>query len=404
MVGALCVCQERTPSTMNIAKVEVTDFQSLQDLKPFLEAPGPCLSVYMTLVRMTPTEDVKTNALQWKELVQTLEPAINEQGASARELLAGISDWDVLVQDQPVQGKALAAFRAPDTFQLTWLQQEVRNRAIAAPHFYIRPLLGELACKKFYVLALSQKNVRLLRCTLRSSEEVPLPLTVSTSFDAYMDTAKPDHVRSNISSAGPSAGHTKGVGGTTDTQREDKPEYLAHFFRQIDRGVNEVLRANGNGAPLVLAGVEYELAQYATLNTYPHLLAETVQGAPNSLKSGEMHTRAIDALNRHYGGQIDGFLAEYNHKAGSGASNRLSDVVVAAHEGRVLSLLISDTLECSGVFDESTYQPHLRAAAAAQEDLVNDAALQTILHAGQVFVGPNNRLPDGAPAAAIFRY
>jgi hypothetical protein len=117
-----------------------------------------------------------------------------------------------------------------------------------------------------------------------------------------------------------------------------------------------------------------------------------------------MHTRAIDALNRHYGGQIDGFLAEYNHKAGSGASNRLSDVVVAAHEGRVLSLLISDTLECSGVFDESTYQPHLRAAAAAQEDLVNDAALQTILHAGQVFVGPNNRLPDGAPAAAIFRY
>ncbi len=185
--------------------------------------------------------------------------------------------------------------------------------------------------------------------------------------------------------------------------RENKSEYLAHFFKQIDHGVNECLR--GSSDPLVLAAVEYELAQYRTLNTYPYLASEDVQGAPNSLKSGEMHARAIEALGRAYDTKADEIVAEYNHRVGGGASNRLKDVVTAAHDGRVLNLLVSDTLEKTGAFDETTHSVvgHARDASE-EEDLVNDAAVQTILHAGQVFCVSNKKMPNGAPLAAVFRY
>jgi hypothetical protein len=189
---------------------------------------------------------------------------------------------------------------------------------------------------------------------------------------------------------------------STSTDKEDKDEYLAHFYKQIDRGLNELMR--GKTEPVVPVAVEYELALYRSLNTYSHLVKE-VQGAPNSLKAGEMHARALDAIARQYEKSVDDALAEYNHKVGGGASNRLKDIVPAAHDGRVLTLLVSDSAEIPGSFDETTYKVKGRESGTSEdEDLINDAVVQTILHAGHVFVVPNRKMPNGAPLSAIFRF
>lgn len=358
----------------------------------------------MTLASTGPNQSEKANALEWKEIVRSVEPKLEELGAEGRQMLEGLSNWESILQGQEKGGKAIVVLRSPSVSYVTWLHEPVQSRAVVGPHFYIRPLLGELTKPKlFYILALSQKNVRLLKCTLTSADEVVIPNGTVTSFDTYMNTAKPDHNDVLESSAGPSSGHTKGIVGATTTMRENKSEYLAHFFKQIDRGVNECLR--GSSTPLVLAAVEYELAQYRTLNTYPHLAAEDVQGAPNSLKSGEMHARAIEALAKCYDKKADEVLAEYNHRVGAGASNRLKDVVTASHDGRVLHLLVSDSLEKTGAFDEKTHSVRGKATDAAnEEDLVNDAAVQTVLHAGQVYCVSNKKMPNGAPLAAVFRY
>ena len=42
---------------------------------------------------------------------------------------------------------------------------------------------------------------------------------------------------------------------STSTDKEDKDEYLMHFYKQIDRGLNEILR--GKTEPVVPVGVEY---------------------------------------------------------------------------------------------------------------------------------------------------
>ena len=380
------------------------ELQSSKELKEILASQGPCLSVYLPLNSASPGRNLRVDALEWKETLRGIEHNVDQYGSQGRELLSSITDWNTFAPEGGPRGRSLAVFRSPEYFGWTWLDETIPSRAVIGPHFHIRPLLPELTRgKSFHILALSRKDVRMLRCTARHSEEVPFAPGVITSFDAWMNTAKPDHTTDNMGTGGPSTGHMKGVMFTTSSEREDKGEYLAHFFRQIDRGVDEMLR--GKSEPVVPAGVDYEVALYRTVNTYPHLSEECVHGAPNGLKAGELHARALQAMSRAYEKKVDSLLAEYNHKVGGSASNRVKDVITAAHDGRVLTLLISDSLQMTGTFNESTHSVKGReTGTSADEDLINDAAVQTIRHAGEVHVVPNNKMPNGSPLAAIYRF
>ena len=397
---------------MNTVKGELASFETLKDLKPMLSANGPCLSVYMPLSNASReglNPYAKQNELHWKECLRILEDKLAQFGASGRELVDSVRNWEMVAPESVEKGTApersIAVFRSPDVFKVALLDQEVTDRAVLGPHFYIRPLLAELVKdRSFYLLALSSKNTRLLRCTMHTAEEVPFPSSIKTDFEEWMNQAKPDHtaVYNAMTAAaqggsGPSALAPKG------SDQDSKNEYLSHYFKQIDSGINEVLR--GKTEPLVLCAVEYEIPIYREVSSYQHLASEEVRGAPNSLKSGEMHARAIDALERSYTTKVDEALAEWNHRVGGGASSRFKDVVTAAHEGRVLTMLVSDSYEQTGVFDEETHRVRGRETRSREdEDLVNDAAVQTVLHAGNVLVVPHHKMPNGNVLAATFRY
>jgi hypothetical protein len=394
---------------MNTRKGELANFQTLKDLKGLLGSQGPCISVYMPLSTASTAGQnprAKQNDLHWKECIRSAEELADRHGAQARELLGSIANWSAVLAGEEPQGRSVAVFRSPDVFCVTWLDEEVSDRVVIGPQFYIRPLVAQLTKPRtFYLLALSQKDVRLLRCTTNSSDEVPLPPTTKNNFEAWMNQAKPDHNDRNNASVGPGGGSNGRVGALAPwgADREARDEYLSHFFKQVDRGVQEVLR--GHNEPLVIAGVEYELPLYREVNTYPHMLQEAVQGAPNSLKSGEMHARALEAIEREYDREIEEQLAEWNHKVGANASSRLKEVVTAAHDGRVLTLLVSDSHETTGVFDEASHRVVGRETGTADDqDLINNAVVETVLHAGKVLVVPHNRMPNGAALAAIFRF
>lgn len=390
---------------MDTIKGEVAGFADLKELKPILSSRGPCISVYMPLSSLPNQQGANANVLKWKECIRSLEQKSAQHGAQGRELTDSIADWDSVFGGVKPEGKSVAVFRSPDVFRVTWLNEEVNSQAVIGPHFYVRPLLPELTKPKtFYLLALSQKDVRLLCCSSNSSEEVGLAKRgVATSFEDFMNPVKPDHTQNLGAASGPGSGSSKGVFETSSTEREDRDKYLSHFYKQIDRAVNDVLR--GKTEPLVLAGVDYVLSLYREVNSYPNLLSEAARGAPNGLKSGEMHARALEAIGRDYQNRLGDALATYDHKVGAGATNRLRDIVTAAHDGRVLTLFVSDSLGQTGSFNEATYAVKGKeTGSAGDEDLVNDAVVQAILHAGQVFVVPNSKMPNGAPLAATYRF
>lgn len=400
---------------METLTVESVTFESAWDLKPLLSTAGPCLTVYMPLSRDAAAGEKrdKHNALQLRELLRTVEIKAEQLGEKGRDLIAAAGHWDAIrdaiggeiAGDQRAHPASIAIFRSENLFQVTLMDERVADRAIIGPSFSIRPLLSELVKgRTFYLLALSEKNTRLLKCTRRSSEEIPLPKGAEVSFEAWMNQAKPDHTAvynamtsGSQGQSGPNALAPKGA------DRERKDEYLAHFFKQIARGVNEVLK--GKTEPLVLCAVEYEVPIYREVNEYPNLASEEVRGAPNSLKSGEMQARAIEALDRSYQKKVDETIAEWNHVVGGAGSSRIKEVVTASYEGRVSTLLISDSDEKTGVYDEATHSVRARETGSpADEDIVNEAAVQTILHAGKVLVVPHRKMPNGNALAAIYRY
>jgi hypothetical protein len=396
---------------MNTIASAPVELFTVRDIKDFLGQGGPCLSIYMPLSNASSAginPNAKQNELHWKECIRSLEESEGSRNSENQQLLNTVRDWNSITPESLENGSrggSIAVFHSPAVSQVVLLDDNVCEQAVWAPEFQIRPLLAEITRDRtFYLLALSQKNTRLLLCTHHTSGEVPFPSGIQTSFDAWMNQAKPDHTAVNNAMttgaqgvSGPNALAPKGA------DDEARDEYLSHYFKQIDRGVNEALR--GKTAPLVLCAVEYEIPIYRQVNSYPHLACAEVRGAANSLKSGEMHTRALQVLETCYQKKIDDAVAEWNHRAGGGASSRLKEVLTAAHEGRVLTLLVSDSLEQPGVFDETTFTASGRPTGGPQdEDLLNHAAVQTILHAGNVLVAPQNKMPHGSPAAAIYRF
>src|SRR5581483_3780342 len=174
---------------MDTLRAELTQFESAKDLKTLLGVEGPCVTIYMPLAEGTANQAAKANALEWRELLRQMESKAQDYKSKGGSLLEPLKDWDAFFPEGPRQGQSIGIFRSANVFRLAWLSERVPSRAMVGPQFFIRPLLLELKRNKtFYLLALSQKNVRLLRCTMHSSEEVPLPQSVAVNFDEYMNT------------------------------------------------------------------------------------------------------------------------------------------------------------------------------------------------------------------------
>ena len=378
---------------------------SSQTLKGLASATGPCVSIFL------PFGDGRNVAAELKRAIHTVEDRLKDkmdpEGARAlleplREAAQSISIGDHIDEHR---GQTLVLLRSTDSMHVLWAAHSIPERVSVADYFEVRPLLASSPLDQpFYILALSQRQVRLLRCTKDKSEEVALPEYTATSLADSKDTSKPDHDLDNMASGGPSTGSMRGVISTTNTDREAKDDYILQFFQGIDRGVHAILKSET--APLVLVGVEYALAIYRQANKYPHMIEPGVHGAPDALKGGEMHARAVEILEKHFAGSAEKALAQFERLVNShNASVTVKDIVTAAYESRVAHLFLRENAEYKGTFDEAGHSVKSRRWEETEsEDLLNAAALQTLQFGGDVFVLPANKMPNGVPAAAVFRY
>lgn len=376
---------------------------SWREIKDLAGVSGPCISILLPLE--TARDQSAQNPVRLKNAVKEAERVLTDKGVEPGQVKALIDPIHDLIADAGTwsgEQQGVAILRSSGVLRAFRTPQPVPEWILVADHFYIKPLLPLLDSDRvFYILALSQKHIRLLRCTAHLSEEVPLPESVPTTLWEDNQTAKPDHDLDNRGSAGPSVGSMKGVMSTTNTDREDKDEYLLHFYKHVSKGVSDLLK--NEGAPLVIAGVDYEIALFRRENTYPNLAENAVHGAPDGLKGGELHKRALEAVQPHFEAPLKHVLARFEQQAGGErASSTVKEIVKAAFDGRVSDLVLAEGAQYMGNFDEATHR--VKKAAAVEEDLLNAAAVQTILHSGQVFVVPANKVPHGAPAIALLRY
>ncbi len=381
---------------------------TLRDIKEFGSAAGPYVTIYLKL--NVPGRAGRNLADRIRATAKTAAAKLSERGevsALVERLTEGIGAIADQLQEE-AQAETLLILRGDDYLQHRWLAQEFEDEIIVADNFHVRPLLKDLEVEsEFYILALSQNDIRLLHCTRTSSEEVDLGGRVPRSLREHMATDTPQQGLEAHSSGHPGqANGTKGYPQTLNTDSEASSEYLAHFYKDVSRAVSDLLRAQGKEkVALVPCGVDYELALFGRVNTWPETVAEGVRGAANGLKGGEMHARALEVLDKDRESKIGEIVAQHDKQGGEIPTAGVNDIVKAAYEGRVLHLLVAENAPVMGNFDESAHRARThQVPRSGDEDLINAAAVQTIIHAGTVHSVPQAIVPGNRPMAAVMRY
>ena len=380
-----------TPQNLNTHEVVTFD-----DLKPLAAANGPCITAIIML--QTPAEiDVRLkNAV--RGIREKAKHAI--QPATLEDLLAPIYDLAAAVHANRLWAHALILFRSPSIFRYYLLHGHFEEVQEAGDRFQIRPLLQTLAHEtRFYMLALSRKRTRLLDCTQHQAKPIDTD-AFPTNLELWLNNRQPDHVRANRSTAGPSVGKMKGVVSGSNADRDRENQYQAHFFKEVDRGVNTFL--GSQPAPLVLAGVEEEMALYRRVNTYRPILDEGVRGSPDGVPDRTLHDRAMEVVAHDFVEPLRKAIAEVRESANTPRGSSDPDTVIqASFQGRVMDLLIDAESERWGSFDPETQTVD---TGNRREELLNAAALEALRQGGQAFVLNHADMPVQSAAAAVFRF
>jgi hypothetical protein len=375
---------------------------------------GPCISISMSVSSIGSEigSEIQQNPIRLRELIRRAEqsmPLKLSASACKEALLQPIRALltDNTVWQRPEEG--LCLFSSPGLFRAFHLPILVKDQVVVASHFYLKPLLPFLTNdERFYILALSQHDVRLLEGTRYHIHEIALPERVPVGISAALNYDKTQNI---VQSHGGASEVSIGTGGKrsvifhgqgpgiTDTKKN-----LLRYFGQIDRGLHELLR--NKKTPLLLAGVGYLCPLYREASTYPYVLPQEVRGNPDKLSNKELHDRAWTLIESSLLQTQSEVVARYEEYAGTRrASHDINVILPASHYGQVDTLLIASDRELWGSFDTSANKTHVyKKPRLGASDLLDVAATQTLLHDGSVYVLEHDRMPGGKLAAAVFRY
>jgi hypothetical protein len=384
----------------------MADLFQQQDLHELIEyADGPTVSIFLPTHRLAP--ESRQDPIRLKNQLDDAEErlaALGLRSPDIRDLLS--PGWELIDEGWfwSHQSDGLALFLASGFARTYRLSVEFPELVIVADRFHIKPLFELLASDgRFYVLALSQKQVRLLHGSRQSVQQVELRQVPQGLADALkyddLEAERVMHVRGRGGRAAPVVFHGHGIGAEVDKK------LLERYVRDVDDGLHQILRS-GN-APLVIAGVGYLAAMFRHVTRYPHLAEGGIDGNPDELRLEELHDRAWEIVAPIFDQGRTDAASRYMEAASKGlnAAAEVDEVVRAAMQGRVEMLFVPVQEQRWGMFDQRSddvvVHPEYRPG---DEDLLDRAAVQTLLSSGTVFAVPPEEVPGPGPAAALLRY
>jgi len=388
---------------MTEVKLPPPESLELNKIHELIRSSGPCITLLVPPYR--PGEQSKPIAAMVRTNLQVAQHQLEARNIPGNITTGLLEPLEQLAQDpDSLAGShwSRVIFRAGDVLRQFTLTEAVKPALFIGGCFEIRPILAELDLPaEFYVLRITKKTVDLHRSAGFHQEHVKLPPGVPETLEDFLKLEPPDHDLEDRSAAGVSTGSMQGVRFGTGSARETRSTYLADFYKAVDRGVRE--RLGLRDAPLVLAGVDEDTALYRANNRYANLLARSVSGnSPGSLLENEAFQKAYEIVRADRAERAISALLDWRERVVPARfTTGLSTILRAAVDGRVARLYIDQAARMLGIFEGTRRSGRWNWG---EEDLLNVAAVETILQGGSAHSLPTGRIPDGAPVAAILRY
>ena len=376
---------------------------SKADLEKLVEnQEGPCVSMFTPLRRGGTATETQENQTRLKNRLSEAEKHLHDMGLRDKEVEEFLDPVYTILHDAPFwkqDSDGLALFLSPETFRYYRLPASFEDLTVVSDEFHVKPLLPLLTGDgRFYVLALSKNKVRLLQCAHHDLREVSLNDT-ATSMEEFL---KYDVPEKQLEMHGGEQGSFHGRGDIPDGTMQKRKVSL--FVRQIQKTVHKLI--SNQNAPLVLAGVEEMRSLYREASNNEHVMEEGLNGNADKTRDEELHSQAWEIVEPFFKKEQEEAIEYYNSVAGGDrASDDLEGIIRAAYIGRVEILLADLDTHCWGTYDRDTdtftYHDH---EEAGDEDLLDIAAVQTLLNGGSVYALHSEEMPDGDSLAAVFRY
>jgi hypothetical protein len=367
-----------------------------------LQGAGPCVSVFLPTHRVG--REVEQAPIRLKNLLREVTEALEADGVRAPMIELLLTPLRRLLEDGlfwQYQSDGLALFSQLGWWRSFRVPLDLPELAVVADRFHVSPLLPLLTGDgHFFVLALSQNQIRLLEGTRDRLEEVDLPGVPLGVRDALQGEEAQRQLQVYVADRGGVAarGIFHGHGSPGDVQEER----VLRYFRKVDRALREVLA--GERAPMVLAAVEHLAPIWREVTTYPHMVDQTLVGSPEGLSPQQVHARAWAVVEPLFLQAQREAAARYDRLAGTGLTSKdPREIIRAAEDGRVDTLFVArhpaGPAGVSGVGSDPS--PN---GDRALRDLLERATVTTLVKGGAVYLLPSGAVPVGGSAAAVFRY
>jgi hypothetical protein len=385
------------------------DGMNVEGFKELLaQSQRPCVSIIMPTAPMG--ADIRQDTIKLKDMVRQAESQMVATGVRdtiAKDILEPANG----LMNDPVfwehGEKGVALYFAPGFFRYYYLPNDVEEMVAVSERFNLKPLVSLAAASgQYYILAVSKHQVRVLEATRTSVRELHLPDMPQCMADALKTDNPEQQLQWHTNSPPPGPrGERAAIFHGQGVAVDNKKDELLRFFRKIDKSLHALL--HDKQTPLVLAGVDYYLPIYAEANTYKYLMPDAVKGNPEGLDDKELRHQAWNIVQSFFRKEEQASRERYDQLAGTNSVTRdLNEVISGAVFGRVDTLFLAREQERWGTFDADKNLVLIHESKRpGDQDLLDYAAAQTIMHGGRVYVVDPDKMPGKVqPAVAILRF
>lgn len=381
---------------------------TLEQLKKLAQqTSSPSISIFLPTHRAG--QDAQQDPIRFKNLLREAEKQFLDNGTGPREVSALLQPAQALLDDSNFwnhQQDGLAVFMAADDFHYYQLPFSVEELLIISRAYYIKPVLPLFTNNgHYFILAISQDEVRLFEGTRHGVSQVDLPEGTPESREAALRLDGPQkslqmHTGTSSSKAGHGMFHGQGAG------EDEQKVLIEQYLNLVEKDLQGIFREQQ--APLILAGVDYLLPIYRKISEYPHIMEAGITGSPEHLRPEELQEQAWPIVETYFRQGMEKAVTQYQQLAGTDqATDNLEEIVAAAFTGRVDKLILSVDAQVWGAFDHETGQVTHRSDEQSKENnlaLIDFAAMKTLQNGGSIYALSQAEMPTDSPTAAVFRY
>lgn len=387
------------------------DIPTLGEFKALAQIKGEaCVSVYLPVSPLV--DDIRANRIAFRDLAKDALAQLREAAIDKRKIAVFEERFDHLaglerdVQDEDKirklqrakpdafctfwrnQAHGLAVLSTPGLMRMFRLPDAPKPLAEVADRLHLTPLIRAMTSPHdIFVLALAEESVRLIHAY---ENFPPVRLQIpGLPGNAEQAARRPSfHVRAPRRRL---------------QNLEGEKVLLQGYVRKVEQAVHGVLA--GLNTPLALAAEEPLSSMFRSLNTYPRLADEIIEGNPDQVTDAELEDAVIPILDRLYSREVKAAVALYDQLKPRRATTDLSYAAHAATAGAIEQLVVDLDAVVPGLVSDVDGSVIYSASDDAETFSVVDEVARRALYTGARVLGARREeLPDRAPLTAILRY